>query len=98
MRDNLFNQEPLGLSKSPEDLKVPKVDMVNGDNENENKNRFFTIDVKFFNLFYDNKSNNMKADIKYTKKNIYFRDITMFINKIKDITRVKKVELLRNNL
>ena len=36
--------------------------------------------------------------IEYIKKKIYFKDITIFINRIKNIARVKNIELLRNNL
>lgn len=36
--------------------------------------------------------------MKYVEKKTYFRDITIFINKIKNIVRVKSVKLLRNNL
>ena len=36
--------------------------------------------------------------MKYTEKKIYFRNIFIFINRIKNVIRVKKVKLLRNNL
>ena len=36
--------------------------------------------------------------MKYIKKEIYFRNIFIFINRIKDVVRVKRVKLLRNNL
>ena len=54
--------------------------------------------MKFFDFFYNNKLNNIEARIEYIEKKIYFRDITMFINRIKNIARVKNIELLRNNL
>ena len=54
--------------------------------------------MRFFNSFYNNKSSNIEVKIKYIKKKIYFRDIMIFINRIKNIARVKNIELLRNNL
>ena len=54
--------------------------------------------MRFFDSFYNNKSSNIEAKIEYVEKKIYFRDITMFINRIKNIAKVKSVELLRNNL
>ena len=54
--------------------------------------------MRFFDSFYDNKSSDIEAEIEYAGKKIYFRDITIFIDRIKDIARVKSVELLRNNL
>ena len=54
--------------------------------------------MRFFDSFYNNKSSNIEAEIEYTRKKIYFRDITIFINRIKNIARVNDIELLRNNL
>ena len=39
----------------------------------------------------------MRVEIKYAKKKNYFRNIIIFIDKIKDVIKVKKIELLRNN-
>ena len=36
--------------------------------------------------------------IKYFDKNIYFRDVDMFIDRMKNIIVVKNVELIRQNL
>ena len=36
--------------------------------------------------------------MEYIKKKIYFRNIFIFIDRIKDVIRVKEVKLLRNNL
>ena len=54
--------------------------------------------MRFFDSFYNNKSNNIELEIEYVEKKTYFKDITIFINRIKNIARVKSVELLRNNL
>ena len=54
--------------------------------------------MRFFNSFYNNKSSDIEVKIEYVEKEIYFRNITIFINRIKNIARVKGVELLRNNL
>ena len=36
--------------------------------------------------------------MEYTGKKIYFRDIFIFINRIKNVIKIKKAKLLRNNL
>ena len=36
--------------------------------------------------------------MKYINKKIYFRDIIIFIDRIKDVIKIKSVKLLRNNL
>ena len=58
---------------------------------------FFSNDVDFFDLFYDGKFNNIEVKIKHVKKKIHFRDVIIFINKIKKVIKVKDAELFRNN-
>ena len=36
--------------------------------------------------------------IEYINKNIYFRNVNVFIERIKNIIEVKKIELIRQNL
>lgn len=60
--------------------------------------RFLSSDVGFFDPFYDGKSNDTGAGIEHAGKETYFRDVTMFIDRIRDVARVKGAELLRNNL
>ena len=40
----------------------------------------------------------IEISIKYFDKNIYFRDVNMFIDRIKNMTIVKNIELIRQNL
>ena len=54
--------------------------------------------MRFFDSFYNNKSSDIEIEIEYIEKKIYFRDVTIFINRIRDIARVKGIELLYNNL
>ena len=54
--------------------------------------------MRFFNSFYNNKSSDIEVEIEYIEKKIYFRNVTIFIDRIRDIARVKNIELLRNNL
>lgn len=60
--------------------------------------RFQANDVGFFDPFYDGKSSDTGAGIEHAGKDTYFRDVTIFIDRIKDVARVKGSELLRNNL
>ena len=59
---------------------------------------FFNNYIEFFDLFYNKKFKNLIIKMKYTEKKIYFRDIIIFIDRIKNIIRVKDVKLIRNNL
>ena len=60
--------------------------------------RFIASDVGFFDPFYDGKSNDTAPGMEHAGKDTYFRDVTVFIDRIKDVSRVKGAELLRNNL
>ena len=77
------------------DFGILEIDVVN---EDSGTSRFLSSDVGFFNLFYNGKLSDIKVEIKHAEKKTYFRDVFIFINRIKDIARVKGVELLRNNL
>ena len=39
----------------------------------------------------------IENSIKHFDKNIYFRDVDMFIDRVKNMTIVKNVELIRQN-
>ena len=47
---------------------------------------------------YDNKSVNTRLIIEHMGKIIYFRDVNFFIERVKKITLVKPVDLIRTNL
>ena len=60
--------------------------------------RFQASDIGFFDPFYDGKSSDTAPGMEHTGKDTYFRDVTVFIDRIKDVARVKGPELLRSNL
>ena len=60
--------------------------------------RFNPGDIGFFDPFYDNKSADTGPGMEYTGKETFFRDVIVFINRIKDIARTKGTELVRANL
>lgn len=81
---------PPGPSGNSGDPGVPRTPGQNA--VNEDTPRFLNNDVGFFDPFYDDKSNDIGAGIKHAEKDTYFRDVTMFIDKIKDVARVKGVK------
>ena len=64
------------------------------EDDNKSRSRFNSDDVEFFNSFYESKSIYTILVIKYTKKNTFFRDIYMFINRVRNIVRIKGNKLL----
>ena len=60
--------------------------------------RFNLDDVGFFDLFYDSKSVDTAPAIEHTGKSTFFRDIHVFIDRVKNIARAKGEELVRQNL
>ena len=59
------------------------------------KDRFNLDNVNYFDLFYEDKSIDTAIVIEYIDKSIFFRDIYIFLNRVKNITRIKNNELLR---
>ena len=68
---------------------------TNVSNGNKSELRFNSDDINYFNLFYESKLVNIVVIIKQTGKSIFFRNIYIFIDRVKDVTRVKGEDLLR---
>ena len=64
---------------------LDKLDLLEVDINNKSNSRFVTSDISFFNLFYNDKSINITFEVKYSEKKIYFYNVVIFINRIKDI-------------
>ena len=61
---------------------------------NKSRSRFNLDDVKFFNLFYESKFIDITLVIKYTKKSTFFRNIYIFIDRVKNVAYIKGNKLL----
>ena len=66
--------------------------------DNDNINRWNADEVDFFDLMYDDKSAATDEPIEHIDKNTYFRDVSYFIDRIKNMTKVKRAEVVRQNL
>ena len=88
----LENPGNLENSDSQEDL-----ESIN-DNNNEDNDRFNSDNIGFFDSFYESKSINTASAIEHSNKSIFFRDIYIFVNRVKNIAYAKKDILLRQNL
>ena len=92
MRD-VFGNQP-GQPNPPGELKPfepPKTVGLTNDNGNKINNRFVFQNVGFFDPFYDKKSIDIKTVMEHVNKDIYFRDIHFFIDRITDVSRTKKL-------
>lgn len=66
--------------------------LLNNNNIHEDINKDFRFNVeniKFFNLNYDEKFAVIEDFIIHIKKNTYFRNVYIFINRIKNIKIIK---------
>ena len=52
-------------------------------------NRFNLNNVDYFDSFYESKSIDIVFIIKHIDKSIFFRNIYVFVNRVKNVTRVK---------
>ena len=60
--------------------------------------RWNSREIDFFDSMYDEKFVVIESVIEHIEKNIYFRDVNDFINRVKNMIDVKSVELIRQNL
>ena len=60
--------------------------------------RFNPDDVGYFDPFYDSKSVDTAPAIEHAGKSTFFRDIHVFLDRVKDVARAKGDTLLRQNL
>ena len=97
MRENPPSQKSPSLLEPLENLDAFDANAT-AINDNNKTLRFLNSNVGFFNFFYNKKSSNIKVEIKYKEKKTYFRDVLIFIDRIKNVIRVKNTKLLRNNL
>ena len=66
-------------------------------NQNQNDNRWNIVEIDFFNSHYNDKIIVTTFVIEHVKKNFYYRDIHVFLNKVQNISIIKKSKLIRNN-
>ena len=61
-------------------------------------NRWHADDVGFFDSYYEGKSSSFDSALEYAGKDIIFRNIHVFIDRVKDVTESKKWKIIRDNL
>ena len=57
-----------------------------------------SMNLKFFNSNYDNKLINNDETIEHHKKNTYFKNVHLFVNKIKNMTNSRDSQFIKDNL
>ncbi len=60
--------------------------------------RWITSDIEFFDLMYENKSALTKKFIKHVEKDIYFRNVHFFLERVENVARMKNVIQVKKNL
>jgi hypothetical protein len=60
--------------------------------------RWIAADLEFFDPAYDEKFTFTDDSMQHAEKNTYFKNVHLFIDRVKDIVVIKKVETVRNNL
>ena len=71
----------------------------NSDAENDTTaSRWNVSEIEFFDLNYDDKFFSTESVIEHFDKNIYYRDVHVFIERIRQMTIILSLELVRRNL
>ena len=65
---------------------------------NNNNTKWNAKKLEFFDLMYDNKSINIEQIMKHANKNIYFWNVHLFLNKVKNMTLIHDDQFVRKNL
>ena len=68
------------------------------DNIVDDFNRFVIKKLKFFDFNHDDKSASIDSSLKNINENTIFRDVHVFVNRIKNFVNTQNVELIRDNL
>ena len=84
----------LNSSKSFDPSKKPGAQKSFDINVNNETKRFNSNNINYFDSFYKSKSIDIVFIIKHIDKSIFFRDIHVFINRIKNVTRAKNDVIL----
>ena len=82
------------LSRLFDSLKEPEAQRSFNINVNNEIKRFNLDDVNYFDSFYKSKSVDTIFIIEHINKNIFFRDIHVFVNRVKNVIRVKNDVIL----
>ena len=70
----------------------------NNENNPASRFRWNSDNLGFFDSFYDSKSVSIEVAIKHAEKEIYFRDIHLFVDRAEEFCVIKGVALIRENL
>ena len=98
---NNYVQHHSSQSKSTEssDFSESSKQQDQNDENTVDNIKWNSVDLNFFDFFYDDKSLASEANlIVNIDKNIYFRDVHLFIVRAKKMTFTKDEQLIRNNL
>jgi hypothetical protein len=60
--------------------------------------RWIAVDLEFFDSIYDEQFTITTDSMQHVDKNIYFRNVHFFIDRVKNIAVIKEIETVRNNL
>ena len=97
MIKSLLNNKLTFVESSDSQKKLNSSDL----NEYYSKNQDFRWNVNniyFFDFFYENKSAIIEEVIVHIEKNIIYRNVHIFINKIEKMIKVKDLNVLQINL
>ena len=97
-RDSQSSSDSSDSQESQDELDFQAFNNEIDNNIFSQSNRFVSRDVEFFDSFYDDKFCDTDLVMKHAEKNTYIRNIHVFIDRLKDVAKVKILVMIRNNL
>ena len=96
MLNNVIKQR--NQSRSQDSSKSLSESKLNETNADDSTLKWNFIELNFYNFNYDDKIlNNNNASMKHVEKNIYFKNVHLFVIKVKEIAMTVKEALKINH-
>ena len=90
------------LNNNDDNLDDNNNDEKNNENENVNNinniNRWNITKIDFFDSHYDEKITTIIFIVKYVDKDTYFKNMHIFLKRVRNIIIIKKIEIIKFNL
>ena len=86
-------------SKSSNSSKLLSESELNETNADDSTPKWNPVELNFYDFNYDDKTfSNDDASMKHAEKNIYFKNVHLFVIRVKEIAMIKNNQLRKNNL
>ncbi len=88
----------VATTRSNSSLSAEFSQMISRTTLKSREKRWITANIEFFNFMYDNKSVLTEEFMKHAEENIYFKNVYLFLKRMKNVAKMKNAAYIRKNL